>query len=141
MVPVVFYVQMRPYLDLFLRKVSRWYDVCLFTASVRSYAEQVVANIDPRRKVFRAKHYRDSCRVSEAGHATKDLGAVGYDLSRTVLLDDSGDLATCDHANVLPLPPWTGDDAFDEELLNVLPVLHALRYVSDVRSVLCLRHL
>ena len=141
MVPVVFYVQTRPYLDLFLRKVSRWYDVCLFTASVRSYAEQVVANIDPRQKVFRAKHYRDSCRVSATGHATKDLGAVGYDLSRTVLLDDSGDLATCDRANVLPLPPWSGDDAFDEELLNVLPVLHALRYVADVRSVLCLRHL
>ena len=79
--------------------------------------------------------------MNDMGHATKDLEALNFDLSRTILLDDAGDRATCNKDNVLPIPPWLGEDAYDEELLNVLPVLYALRYVSDVRSVLCLRHL
>ena len=140
-VPVVFYVQTRPYLMHFLKKVSRWYDVCVFTASVRAYAEPLIAKLDPDHKRFRATYFRDSCKVDSFGHATKDLEALNFDLSRTILLDDSGDRATCNKDNVIPLRPWMGDDAYDEELINALPVLYALRYVSDVRSVLCLRHL
>lgn len=140
-IPVVFYVQTRPYLQHFLKKVSRWYDVYLYTASVRAYAEPLVEKLDPRHKRFKGAYFRDSCAVDGAGHATKDLAALHFDLARTVLLDDSGDMATCNRDNVFPIPPWMGDDAYDESLLNVLPVLYALRYVADVRSVLCLRHL
>ncbi len=140
-IPVVFYVQTRPYLQHFLKKVSRWYDVYLYTASVRAYAEPLVEKLDPRHKRFKGAYFRDSCTVDTAGHATKDLAALNFDLARTVLLDDSGDMATCNRDNVFPIPPWLGDDTYDETLLNVLPVLYALRYVADVRSVLCLRHL
>ena len=44
---VNFYVNTRPYLQLFLRTVAQWYDVVIFTASVQDYADCVINKIDP----------------------------------------------------------------------------------------------
>lgn len=47
---MVFEVKNRPYLIDFLEKASQLYEVCVFTAAERSYAEAIVNNFDPTRK-------------------------------------------------------------------------------------------
>ena len=41
----IFYVYMRPYLHTFLREISKWFEVVIFTASERRYAEPLVQRI------------------------------------------------------------------------------------------------
>lgn len=66
---------------------------------------------------------------------------LGTDLSKVILVDNCAEWFSRYKENVLPIPSWTGDNPRDEGLLNLLPVLNALRYVNDVRSILCLRTL
>jgi CTD nuclear envelope phosphatase 1 len=40
--------------------------------------------------------------------------------------------------NGIPIDSWS-DDRSDEKLLDILPLLDALRYVDDVRSILSLQ--
>ncbi len=56
---VNFYVNTRPYLQLFLRTVAQWYDVVVFTASVQDYADAVINSIDPM-GVVKARCVRNS---------------------------------------------------------------------------------
>lgn len=45
---VSFYVYKRPYLDRFLDAVCEWYDVIVFTAGEKPYADAVLNVIDPK---------------------------------------------------------------------------------------------
>ena len=113
----------------------------MYTASIREYAEPVLARIDPRRKYITRRLYREDCVVmGESGNVQKDIaGHFGPDLSKVVFLDDNADWIAGECANALVVPPWDGYDLYDETLLNLIPVLDALRYVRDVRSVTGLR--
>jgi TFIIF-interacting CTD phosphatase-like protein len=64
--------------------------------------------------------------------------AVEPDLRRVILVDNSS-MAYANHQdNGMPIQSWL-DDEHDEALLELLPVLDALRFVSDVRSILSLK--
>ena len=41
----IFYVYLRPYLHTFLREISKWFEVVIFTASERRYAEPLLQRI------------------------------------------------------------------------------------------------
>jgi Dullard-like phosphatase family protein len=138
LVPAVFYVTKRPHVDTFLKKVSQWYDVSVFTSSVRSYADAVIDKLDKRRVIGR-RFFRDSCVDYGDGQVHKELRALRTDLSQIVLLDNYATAFSLHRENGLPISSWTGDDPKDEALLNLIPFLFALRYVGDVRSILCLR--
>lgn len=58
---VNFYVNTRPYLRRFLGAVAKWYDVVIFTASMRDYADRVIDKIDLM-GVVQHRYYRESCK-------------------------------------------------------------------------------
>ena len=135
------YVFIRPYLHTFLREVGKWYEVVLFTASERRYAETVVSRIDTSGVITRM-FFRDSCTVEGPSHRpfyVKDLTIVRSDLSKVVIVDNSPIAYRMQPENALPCSTWDGDPS-DTELLSLLPILSALQAsTSDVRSVLSLR--
>ena len=59
--PAVFYVHKRPHVDQFLETVAQWYDVVVFTASMRTYGNQVVDLLDRGHSLFKQRLFRDSC--------------------------------------------------------------------------------
>lgn len=69
----------------------------------------------------------------------KDLSGICQDLSRCVILDNSPISYMWNQENAIPCESWMADNDDDQELLNLLPFLEALRYTSDVRNVLRLR--
>jgi len=118
-----FFVNLRPHVRHFLRTASQWYvnggvgsqvsalvvslylltpmipfrvryDVVIFTASVRDYADKVVDRVDSM-GVVSARFYRDSCRVvrnpGEPARHIKDISIVREDrnLSKVVLIDNT----------------------------------------------------
>mmetsp|Transcript_19397 Transcript_19397/g.33338 ORF Transcript_19397/g.33338 Transcript_19397/m.33338 type:complete len:281 (+) Transcript_19397:46-888(+) len=135
----VFHVSKRPHLDTFLRTVSSWYKIVIFTASLPRYAEAVINYLDSG-SIVSARYFRDSCVVVN-GEFVKDLRSIGQDLSKTILIDNSPAAYSLNPENAIPIAGWSNRSLRrdDDALLLLLPFLEALRFVQDVRSILSLR--
>ncbi|PPR06576.1 hypothetical protein CVT24_001757 [Panaeolus cyanescens] len=134
----LYHVYKRPFVDFFLRTVSSWYTLVIFTASVQEYADPVIDWLDAGRGILSHRFFRDSCTQLPNGSYTKDLSVVEADLSRVCLVDNSPVSYSINQANGIPIEGWT-QDPYDEALLDLLPVLDSLRFTSDVRRVLGIR--
>lgn len=129
-------VQLRPHVDLFLRMVAEWYDVYIFTSAAKEYADPVIDLID-RYGAVKGRFYRDRCIKTTDGYV-KDLTDIRKDLSQVIIVDNFPQSYAMNADNAIPIRTWTGDTN-DDELLNLLPLLHALSTLHDVRSLLALR--
>ncbi|KAH8106010.1 NIF-domain-containing protein [Cristinia sonorae] len=134
----VYHVYKRPFVDYFLRKVSAWYTLVIFTASMREYADPVIDWLDAGRGILERRFFRESCTQLANGAYTKDLSIVEEDLSLVCLVDNSPICYTINEANGIPIEGWT-HDPHDEALLDLLPFLDSLRFTKDVRRVLGIR--
>ncbi|KAI9591344.1 NLI interacting factor-like phosphatase-domain-containing protein [Syncephalis fuscata] len=133
----LYFIGKRPHTDYFLRKVSQWYELVVFTASLPEYADPVIDWLDPDACYFKRRLFRSDCTPRGFSFA-KDLSLIQADLSRVILVDNSPACFALHKENGLPISGWY-DDQRDEALLELLPVLDALRFVDDVRSILRLR--
>eukprot|EP00941_MAST-03F_sp_MAST-3F-sp1_P001118 g1118.t1 len=131
-----FYVNCRPHLQEFLDTVCQWYDVSIFTASKRLYADPVIDRID-RKGMIRQRFYRDSC-TEVAGCFVKDLSKVKADSAKVMLIDNSPVCFSLCQDNAVAISGWV-DDPNDTALLDILPFLEQMQGLRDVRSVLQLR--
>ncbi|KAF7355269.1 Nuclear envelope morphology protein 1 [Mycena sanguinolenta] len=134
----LYHVYKRPFVDFFLRTVSGWYTLVIFTASMQEYADPIIDWLDAERGILAHRLFRDSCTQLPNGSFTKDLSVVDPDLSRVCIIDNSPISYRVNEANGIPIEGWTHDPS-DEALLDLLPVLDSLRFTSDVRRVLGLR--
>jgi len=132
-----FYVIKRPHVDYFLKRVTESFDVIIFTASMKQYADPLIDQLDPKR-VLKGRLFRESCLMKE-GNFIKDLSLIGQDLASTIIVDNSPVAYSNNKENALPIDNWMGDNPSDDALLNLLPFLNALQYTTDVRSILSLR--
>ncbi|XP_033219890.1 CTD nuclear envelope phosphatase 1 homolog isoform X1 [Belonocnema kinseyi] len=132
--PVRFFVHKRPHVDFFLDIVSQWYELVVFTASMEIYGAAVADKLDNNRGILRRRYYRQHC-TPEMGSYTKDLAAICSDLASVFILDNSPGAYRAYPNNAIPIKSWFSD-AGDTALLSLLPVLDALRFTQDVRSVL-----
>ncbi|XP_073956730.1 CTD nuclear envelope phosphatase 1-like protein dullard [Choristoneura fumiferana] len=132
--PVRFFVHKRPHVDYFLDIVSQWYELVVFTASMEIYGAAVADKLDNGRGILRRRFYRQHC-TAEHGSYTKNLSSICDDLNRVFILDNSPGAYRDFPDNAIPIKSWFSDP-LDSALLNLLPVLDALRFTHDVRSVL-----
>lgn len=134
---VIYHVYKRPWVDFFLRKVSSWYTVIVFTASMQEYADPVIDWLDAGRGIIHGRMFRESCTFIN-GSYVKDLSTVDKDLARVCLVDNSPISYAMNQANGIPIEGWINDPN-DEALLDLLPMLDSLRFTNDVRHILGLR--
>uniref|UniRef100_A0A803JPR2 Gamma-aminobutyric acid receptor-associated protein-like 1 n=2 Tax=Xenopus tropicalis TaxID=8364 RepID=A0A803JPR2_XENTR len=131
--PVRFFVHKRPHVDFFLEVVSQWYELVVFTASMEIYGSAVADKLDNNRGVLRRRFYRQHCTL-ELGSYIKDLSVVHSDLSSVVILDNSPGAYRSHPDNAIPIKSWFSDPS-DTALLNLLPMLDALRNRNSNRSL------
>lgn len=135
--PIPFRVFKRPHVDLFLDVVSKWYDLVIYTASMEEYASIVVDRLDNGRGILRRRFYRQHC-MAPPQFLSKNLLLIDKDLANVFIIDNSPTSYRSFPDNAIPIKSYIYD-LKDEELLNLLPFLDALRFTKDVRSVLSRR--
>lgn len=86
--PILYWVNKRPFCDEFLRRVCKWFNLVVFTASVQEYADPVIDWLETERKFFSARYYRQHCTYRQGAYI-KDLSSVEPDLSKVMILDNS----------------------------------------------------
>ncbi|PVD37427.1 hypothetical protein C0Q70_00017 [Pomacea canaliculata] len=127
------YVLKRPHVDEFLQRMGEMFECVLFTASLAKYADPVADLLD-RWGVFRARLFRESC-VFHRGNYVKDLGRLGRDLSKVVIVDNSPASYIFHPENAVPVASWF-DDMTDTELLDLIPFFENLARVDNVYTIL-----
>ena len=80
-----------------------------------------------------------SCYVTEHGVYIKDLKSVTDNLAKCMIIDNSPISYMWYQENAIPISNWMGENEHDRALLNLLPLLEALRHLEDVRNVLKFR--
>ncbi|KAI3390111.1 hypothetical protein SNEBB_010152 [Seison nebaliae] len=132
--PMKFNVYKRPHVDFFLDKVSEWYEVVIFTASMEAYGNRVIEELDNKRDILRRRYFRTDCTTENGGY-TKNLRKVCEDLNRVLIIDNSPSVFQDFRSNAIPIKSWK-TETDDTCLLDLLPFLDALRICEDVRSIL-----
>ena len=99
----IFYVAKRPYLDLFLRTVSKWYDIIIFTASLQKCGDPLISILDEDHVVKR-RIFRQHC-VRKNGNFIKDLIIVNPNLSNVITIDNNPTAYSIQPSNAIPIQP------------------------------------
>lgn len=136
--PKISYVTVfeRPGLHEFLKQLSEFADLILFTAGLEGYARPLVDRIDAQ-NLFSGRLYRPSTISTEYRDHVKDLSCISQDLHRVVIVDNNPFSFLLQPLNGIPCVPFTAGQPHDDQLLEVLlPLLKNLSLQKDVRPVL-----
>jgi len=113
------YVGVRPYAKEIIEALSNSYEIVIFTASIRQYAETIINFIDPNHKT--ARLYRESC-IKKNAHFIKDLSKLGRNLDQTIIVDNSPECIELQPENGIIISSWTNSKT-DVELLQLYELL------------------
>lgn len=127
------HVLVRPYVEQFIEEVSKLFEVVIFTASISKYASPLLDILDKDKKCA-YRLFRENCTFIN-GVYIKDLKRLNRDLRNVIIVDNSPIAYSFNQENGLPILSWFNDKK-DNELIKILPLLHYLSGVSDVREVI-----
>ena len=125
------HVLVRPGVKEFLEKISKKYEIVIFTASISKYAGPLLDILD-KNKLCSYRLFREHCTLINSSFV-KDLKKLGRDLKDVVIVDNSPMAYLLNNDNGLPILTWF-DDKDDRELYKIIPILDFLSLVSDVRD-------
>ncbi|KAI9744388.1 MAG: mitochondrial inner membrane protein required for protein import [Claussenomyces sp. TS43310] len=125
----------RPGVDYFLRYLSQYYEIVLFTSVPWANGEPIVRKLDPYH-IITWPLYREATMYKN-GEYVKDLSYLNRNLSKVIMIDTVASHAKEQPDNAIILPKWKGD-AKDKDLVALIPFLEYIPTMSipDVRNAI-----
>jgi len=126
----------RPGLFDFLQNISQEFEIIIFTASIKEYADAVLNRLDPENKFFKFRFYRSECISVNSKIFIKDLRIFkNRNLQNMILVDNSMYSFANQISNGILINSFYHDKD-DRELLNLHSYLkNYILKASDVRNV------
>ena len=124
---------LRPGVHEFLKTVASEYEIIVWTAGTRSYAEPILDWLDPNGYIT-TRLYRDSCTEQEDGSFLKDLSTLNRALSEVIIVDNNPDSFVSHPENGIKCVDFYFDKC-DEELKMIGTFLHMIKDEKDVREI------
>ena len=127
-------INIRPYARDVLAEAVKYFEVIIFTASHKCYADVVLDYLDPTHELIHHRLYRENCLVIE-GVFMKDLRVFNNRrIQDIVIVDNAAYSFGYQIDNGIPIISWH-DDPYDKELFNLMNYLKILAQAEDVREV------
>ena len=129
-------VNFRPHLDKFFSEIMKHYEIIIFTASRKDYADTILDYLDPENEIFIERYYREDLKEGD-NCFIKDLDILKRDISKIIIIDNLPDNFKKQKDNGIFINSWYNDSK-DVALLNLIPVLFEIveKEVEDVRLFL-----
>ena len=126
----------RPGTEKFLEEMSKYFEIVIFTASVKDYADTILDQLDPEHKFISFRLYRENTTVLKRTYL-KDISKLGRDLSKVIIIDNASDNFRLQTDNGIFINTWI-DDQTDTILLDLIPILKeiVIKKIPDVRKAL-----
>ena len=126
----------RPGTEKFLEEMSNYYEIVIFTASVKDYADTILDQLDPEHKFISYRLYREHTTVLKRTYL-KDISKLGRDLSKVIIIDNASDNFRLQTDNGIFINTWI-DDQTDTILFDLIPILKdiVIKKIPDVRKAL-----
>ena len=123
----------RPHATAFLREMAKYYELVIFTAGLKEYADWILDDFD-KLKCIRYRLYRNSCKFRK-GVYVKDLSRIGRDLSKTIIVDNIAENYELQADNGINILSWFSS-LHDTELQKLTLILRMFveNKVEDVRD-------
>ena len=126
----------RPFCIQFLEEMAKIFEIVIFTAALKDYADSILDILDPNKILINYRLYRHHTSLSGITFC-KDLSKIGRDLSRTLIIDNLADNFKLQPNNGIPISTWI-DDMKDTQLNDLGKILKNLieKKPSDVRPII-----
>ena len=107
------YIQIRPGAEEFIKDLSEYYEIVIFTAAQKNYADLVIDALDPE-GVVSERLYRQHT-ISIGNVSIKDLSKLGRDLKHVIIIDNCVENFSIQPDNGLNIIDFEGFE-YDDEL-------------------------
>ena len=126
-------VNVRPFAIDWLKAANEIFQVIVFTASHKCYADVVLDHLDPTGELIQYRLYRNSWYKTEDNVYIKDLRIIqNRELWDLVIVDNAVYSFGFQLDNGIPIIPYY-EDPEDEELYHLIPYLDILAEEGDIR--------
>lgn len=127
-------VNIRPFAREVLKSANKDFEVIVFTASHKCYADEVMNYLDPTNELIHHRLYRENC-LSKSGVFIKDLRIfANRKIEDIVIVDNSAYCFAYQLENGVPIISWF-DDYNDRELHKLIEYIKILAHVPDLCAV------
>ena len=128
----IYGVKFRPYMMEFIQRMSKLYDLAVYTASAKDYADVVMDCVDPSRTIFCTRLYRDNCLPVNGMNIKNMSNFEGPD----VFIVDNLIYSYAYHMNQgIPICAFV-DDPMDVELQDLAEILENLPFYESLPALL-----
>lgn len=129
------YFLIRPGAHYFLEEMNKYYEIVVFTAGMKDYADWVLDQLDIN-NIIKHRLYRHHVRQNGV-YLVKDLGKIGRNLQKTLIVDNVAENFSKQPDNGIFIKTWH-NDMEDTSLFDLIPLLKQLveDNVEDVGKAL-----
>ena len=115
------YFLLRPGVIHLIKKLYNFYEIDIFTAAIKRYADNIVNKLDPNDNYINYRFYREHC-IYEGTKSVKKLVRIGRELNKIIFVDNIKYNAKYNMDNLYHVSSWK-DDVYDSEITKLQDLL------------------